>query len=309
MYSWRSSIVKAAPLAIIWLISTLFYLYQLLTGGLGHYDSQTYISLAKNILLNGGAAFAPGLDYRTLGYPTLLSFSILFFGTLGIPEIFAIFLFQTTIWTIVVMYAKAVVVNLFPKFAVPIAIALSANFFVSPYFSVSLTDATYVSIATMLFFWMWAQFSLQSSANKFTNLKRSVKPWFGVLLFSLALAVRPAALWLIAPLLFGLVGSLKKSQLGFKDALQSVLATLPIFWQAFLNLRTFGVFTPLPVADLGGSQLIWGIQNVKYATWLGSGSPANYYPSLDIIGPQDATGLEWYFKHPLLAARLIFTSS
>ena len=52
-----------------------------------------------------------------------------------------------------------------------------------------------------------------------------------------------------------------------------ILGAAPLYIQIMLNVTNYRIIRFLPVADLGGMQIIWGIKYIKYATWLGGGDP------------------------------------
>ena len=91
-----------------------------------------------------------------------------------------------------------------------------------------------------------------------------------------------------------------------KSVGETLLGALPVIFQSLIQWFKYGQFTPLPVSDLGAKQIIWGIQNVKYATWHGKGdSPRNYYSSEKLIGVANPEGLSWYWENPIPALNLI----
>jgi hypothetical protein len=276
-----------------------FLLYQYSNGLLGHYDSGRYQEIATAITGGGGPFKIPGDQWRGFFYPTILAITQLIGSSIGIPPQLAVFILQLGVYIVVCLYILREMRSFASeKMVFRAHIVLGANLFVSPYFSLTLTDSLYTSMALAMIFWAW------------TKLNESTKPkiWPGVLFFSLAVAIRPAAMWLLFPLLIAVVVLLYRGKIPLiREAILSVIALAPLAFQSAVNFRNFGVFSPLPVADLGGSQVKWGVENVKYATWTGPGSAANFYPSSSFIGPYDGSGVFWYLQNPIEAMRLIFT--
>jgi hypothetical protein len=66
-------------------------------------------------------------------------------------------------------------------------------------------------------------------------------------------------------------------------ALVGVVAALPLLPQLGLNLWAHGVFSPLLVNSLYEQQLAWGLQNLKYATFVLRDHPA--YPAVFYANP------------------------
>jgi hypothetical protein len=187
-----------------------------------------------------------------------------------------------------------------------VIIGLGLNIFVSPYLSVGLTDSVYTALTLMFAVWITLYASTTGRRSVFT----------GLLLASLALVIRPAAIWLFIPLLVVIIvfairrakfwNLTRASLVRAGRALFVALAgTLPILSQSFIQYFKFGVFSPLPASDLGGNQVIWGIKYIKYASWVGDGPRPNYYPSEELIGPQNPEGISWYWENLFHAFQLL----
>jgi len=288
------------PVLLLLSISVFFLISQFNGNQLFFYDANGYQAIADQIRVGGGAFAIAGNDLRAYFYPSLLSIAQLFGANLGIPFFVSTFLFQTGVYLWVVWYLQRGIKSLYgPAKAFTATLLMSLNFFVAPYFSVSLTDSLYNSFALALIFWAWFQLAKPENGTL----------WPGFLFFSLALAIRPAAVWLVAPLLLTTLFLLKEKKGGIrlaKDIPLAIIGTAPIIWQSLINLKNFGVFSPFPVQDLGGGQINGGLTFVKYSTWTGPGHPSNYYSSASIIGEYDGSGLAWYLANPLEAVQLLF---
>ena len=286
-------------ISLLTLFGIYFFYYQATNIGLLWWDAGQYQSLSSRILFEGGPFRAEGDPLRGYFYPTLLAVFQFLGSVVALPPEVSTFLLQLAgylgVMTFLVKSTRFNHVELKTKLLI---LVLSLNVFIAPYFSVSLTDSLYTSMALGLIFWSWTQLT------KSTNLSI----WPGIFFFSAALAIRPAALWLLPPLIFTIVALLRtNTNINLRRELPLwFLSAAPLLWQSAVNLRNFGQFTPLPISDLGGSQIQWGIGNVKYATWTGDGSAANYYPSTSLVGEYDGGGLSWYLTNPIDSLQLLY---
>ena len=271
-----------------------------------------------------GAGDFPADQTRTSSYPILLLFTLALGKILGVAGPESVFMLHLSIWWVAISYTHFSlgkllrITKLSPssqslqqmrtKFGRNIVvIILGLNIFVSPYLSVGLTDSIYTSLTLMFVVW----------ATRYAS-----NPWggasifTGLLLASLALVIRPAAIWLFIPLVFVFViASLGKARVWNseragvprvgKALFLAGAASLPIIIQSSIQYLKFGVFSPLPAGHLGLTQVVWGVEYVKYATWFGDGEPQNYYPSEELIGPQTPEGISWYLQNLFPAIQLL----
>lgn len=289
----------ALGLVPITLLSVYFFYYQATTIGLLWHDSAGYQFFASRILLEGGPFGAEGDPLRGYFYPTLLAVFQFLGSVLALPPEMSTFLLQLGAYIGVMMYlVKSNSLNQIESKTKYLILVLSLNIFISPYFSVTLTDSLYTSLALGLILWAWTQLT------KPTN----VAIWPGILFFSTALAVRPAALWLVIPLLIAIVQILRtNANVNLRRELPLwALSTTPLIWQSAVSFKNFSQFQPFPITDLGGSQIRWGIEFVKYATWTGDGSARNFYLSRSIVGDYDGSGLSWYLTNPIESVQLLY---
>jgi hypothetical protein len=263
-------------------------------------DANQYLDLAERINTQGLAEVKESL--RTFGYPWVLSLIVKAAKLLNLPSGFLIFLVQISAYFIVVVFITNHLGKESKKLAGSVYIALCANIFLLPYLGISLTDSLYTSIALALLV-------ILMKKNIFDE--RSAKIQFGKVLFvtfllSMVITIRPAGIWLAVPigyLLFSL-WLFQKNKWTFLIAV--LLGTFPIQIQVVLNTINFNAVTFLPVADLGNAQIKWGIENFKYATWLGAGKAQNFYPSFPIIDSSSSElGLKWYLANPANAFKLL----
>jgi hypothetical protein len=87
-----------------------------------------------------------------------------------------------------------------------------------------------------------------------------------------------------------------------------LLALTPLFLQIWINYSKFNSMTFLPASDLGSAQISWGIEQLKYGTWLGGGPPQNFYPANKLIEvPLNRADLNisWYFSNIVEALKLV----
>jgi hypothetical protein len=288
------------------------------------YDAGQYLWLAMEY----GQAFLgrsdfPLLPLRTSAYPLFLLFVINLGGAFSLAPAESVFVIQLLVWWLAISsvhfgFGRFLSVTgsssdnpskqVRAKFGRDImVIVLGLNIFISPYLSVGLTDSVYTSIALMFVVWVTLYASkVEVGAGLFT----------GLFLASLALVIRPAAVWLfiimaVVVALFALSrarvwssGRFSPNRVG-KAFLVFTFGSSPVVIQSVIQYLKFGVFSPLPAADLGGSQVLWGIANVKYATWLGEGPAGNFYPSSELIGPQSPEGISWYWENLVPALQLL----
>lgn len=230
------------------------------------YDADGYLSLGLRFE-NEGITSVPS-DLRTFGYPWVLAQVSRLAEIFILPPIIVVLVVQLLIYAASVLVATRLAAQVSIRLASVVYLSLCLNIFVVPYFSVTLTDSIYTSIALMLFVGVGAAES---------RVRRDRGVTFGwvliaTLLFSVALVIRPAAIWLGPPLIAYLVSLVLRRRVQTPSAIAAVfLGSSPLMVQIFLNLKHFGVLSIFPTYDLGASQIRWGIENIKYATWLGGG--------------------------------------
>lgn len=275
--------------------SFYFYIDQMLTPRCC--DSGHYFQLAKDIKTNGILNFKDSL--RSFGYPWFLQFIIQISEFAKIPFVLLLCVFQSTLYLFFAIFAF----NRFKqnvKIASVIYLLLCSNIFLLPYFSFTLTDSLYTTVT------LFVLMLVSTSTQGIPVLRVEVKLFLLTLLVSWAIVLRPVAVWLFMPMLIYFLNCISHKNL-LRLCLAVTCGLLPLFVQILINAYHFDVISFLPVIDLGNSQLIWGIENFKYATWLGTPIQGNFYPTDAFVNTANSNlGLKWYFLNIVDAVKLLF---
>ncbi|MFN7709731.1 MAG: hypothetical protein ACK5O7_02045 [Holosporales bacterium] len=240
---------------------------------------------------------------RTFAYPWVLSFLIGLANLTRLPEAFIIFFFQTTSYFLTSAWVAKQLLWHSRKLSAFVYLALCSNVFIMPYLGITLTDAIYTSLvlgATAIL--SRAQYyPKEQGKNTFSHY------FTPLILFTTALVIRPASVWLSLPIaVWILFSSFERKHLN-KLTFATLVASIPLLIQITINTLAFKTVTFFPASNLGSAQLVWGIENIKYATWLGNGAPQNNYFSknlVNIVGAGDP--IKWYISHPFQGIKLIF---
>jgi hypothetical protein len=264
-------------------------------------DAVSYAGIAAH--LDSIGFLKSQIPLRTFAYPLFLSGVAKISAVYGIKYPLVIFILQLSIYIVAVanvmlLIAEKITSNVLKSVLLSL---LCCNIYVAPYVSVALTDSLYLSLCLIV---LTNICRLLSNVESKFNLMATT-----VFLTALAIVVRPAAIWLVGPLIFCLsvlVISKKTDYLRLISAL--AIAAIPLGVQIFINYNKFDVFTFFPATDLGAAQIEWGIKNLKYATWMGDGVQPNYYPSNSLInitpGESGFTAM-WYFNNALDSTKLV----
>lgn len=291
--------VFATGILVLYLFSFLFFVEQILNPPCC--DANQYLSFARFINDNGILALKDKV--RTFFYPWILSLIVSIANTVKLPELFLIFFFQVNLYLLVVVYVAN---HFFSKKMILgkiVFIALCANIFLSPYFGITLTDCLYTALSLLVCV-MLMQYGCcdELKCSQVFNIIFSI-----IFVTSLAIVTRPAAIWMIVPVSFWLICTFFGRKILPIFLLALFVGLLPLWIQVILNAMNFKVISFLPIYDLGSSQIKFGIENLKYATWLGIGSAQNFYPSSPIVNSSDSIiGISWYFQNPFEGMKLLF---
>lgn len=264
-------------------------------------DANHYLELANRYL---GDGLAVDEALRTYAYPWFLAGILQLGRWLEIESGLPVFLLQLGFYYLAALAVVRVADDSSPRLATGLYLALCANIFVLPYTAVTLTDSLYTSLALALLAW-----TLKLETLPATLPGRAAAGWALAGLFGLTLAIeiRPAALWLTAPVAMALL-RFGRHRRGSVATLLTLLivGAVPLYPQIALNWLHHRSLSPLPVTDLQSQQIAWGIHHIKYATWLGDPPAANPYPASPLVAPGDGPyDLSWYPRHPLEAAKLL----
>ncbi|GHY71448.1 hypothetical protein VCSRO25_2834 [Vibrio cholerae] len=270
------------------IISFFFYFYTLTHPVCC--DANEYINLANSIHDSGLESFRD--QVRTWGYPWLLSILISFSKIVHLPFNLIVFFFQIVFYYFsILFFCKSIASLGINRNTVSfIYLFLCLNFFAIPYSIVTLTDSVYLTLSLLFF------------SQVFTLFRNDIRDKTNILLWALfiiccSVAIRPAAIWMTIPYVYLWLFYFSKGGVNFiKFTALSVFSSFPIVLQLIINISQFGKYSIFPVIDLGSLQIKWGIEYLKYGTWLGGGPPQNYYPSSALIDNTDSDiGVVWYF--------------
>lgn len=262
------------------------------------YDAGLYLELAST-----GQAFREADELRTWAYPWFLAQVLSLAGLISLPNLLIVTVSQTAIyWTSSYFLVRSInSENDYLRIAT--LWMLSLNFYVAPYHSVTLTDSLYTSLTLLV---IGVLLRLQDQHNSENQV---VLLWAAASLgASFAIVVRPAALWLLLPVIVVFVTTSIQNPKRVPANLAALIFGYSLLGvQIWLNGRAFGHYSFLPHRNLGGSQLRWGVENYKYSTWAGESPGGLKYPSSVQSLKADQTGLDWYVSNPIEAMILLIT--
>ena len=284
---------------LLFVIGFMFFIEQILFPPCC--DADQYLKLAR--ISNAKGIIAVQVPSLTFAYPWILSLIIEFSNIINLPEKFLIFLAQISAYYLALVIVSNIIKDYSRKLATAIYLALCVNIFAIPYTGITLTDSLYTSLAIVLFGGMMKIEHLQKSEK----VLPSKWIFWGTFLLSLSITIRPAAIWLFAPAFFCLAKLIWMRSIAISNVLLAViLGAAPLYIQIMLNVTNYRIIRFLPVADLGGMQIIWGIKYIKYATWLGGGDPQMFYTSGSLIKTHgELLNIWWYFNNPIDAVKLL----
>lgn len=251
----------------------------------------------KNALtINSDGIDAVEEPLRTFVYPWLLS--VLVFANQGInlPIILLVFVMQISVYYLAVFGICHLAKEYSIKLSETIYLALCANFFVIPYFGVTLPDSLHTSISILLITWI-----MLTETQKKLEIK-----WIFIatLLLSLTITIHPSAIWLIVPVSYCWVRLLWRRSMGILSFfLGLLLGGIPLYIQIIMNSIDFNTVSLFPLTNLGNHTIKLGIENIKYVNWLGKD---NFYSSANLINLLSGEhSLSWYFDGPIDSLKLL----
>ncbi len=297
--SSKNMILMMAAITVMAAISYYFFLFQQKYPPCC--DAVSYAAIAANTSKLG--FLESQIPLRTFAYPLFLSAVAKVSAISSINSSLLVFMFQFGLYV-------AALLNVMSFFATKIKsgagktsmlLLLCCNVYIAPYIAIGLTDSVYASLCIIVVTNICRLFS--SIDVKYDAVCATA------FLAALAIVVRPTAIWLVGPLLFYfaiLVLSRKVNY--FKLAVVAAIAGIPLGIQIFINFTKFDVFTFFPATDLGKAQVEWGIQHLKYGTWMGGGAQPNYYPSSElirVIPGESGLSVMWYFNNIIDGLKLV----
>jgi hypothetical protein len=289
--------VSAAYASLAFLLSLLFLFVQVSYPACC--DADQYVALGKLYAEKGIAANSSDAAVRTYFYPLVIGYLYKTSAYLMLPLNIVVFFIQFALYIFVVNKYVSVISIEFPIYRI-VQGALLFNLFVYPFFSLTLTDSIYTSLVIL---WIYATIRMTNTVSQGMPQRWSLSV-IGLpgLLSSVIFVVRPAGLWVVATMAVMYIWFLFKTN-SWKDRILifSVIAgcmAFPLTPQIYINILNYGRVTPFPTFDLGAAQLQWGIENIKYGTYLGGGNPQVFYHNPFYVSGQ---GLDWYFNNPIEA--------
>lgn len=286
-------------LLLVWIIGFIFYIEQICRPAT--YDAVQYWEIARDYNIQG--IMDARQEVRTFVYPWILSLVLKVSNIFNLPKSFLLYITQNLIYFLSILGVTNVIFKYSKHCATLLYIMLCANFFVLPYIGISLSDALYTCLCLMLFAWMINLEHIQKSIQKISITWVFV----GIGIMSVAIAMRPAAIWLALPTFYCLIKAIFNKKINLFDFLIGMmLGAIPLYIQIAINVTNFKVVSFLPVIDLGALQIKWGIENIKVSAWLGGdAAPLNYYPAGNLITMPSEFNILWYFKNPVDAIKLL----
>lgn len=262
-------------------------------------DADDFAALGKIYAEKGIIANSSYASLRTYFYPLIVGYFYRASMFLQLPLIIVVFLSQFALYIYAVNKLVSVI-NTEPLILRFVHAALIFNLFAYPFFSLTLTDSIYNSLVIL---WFFAIIRLIKTDGETTQTGHYLSViGLPALLSSIILVVRPAGLWVSATTLIIYVWILfqtasRKDRVVLLSVLAGCLA-LPLIPQIYINMVNYGKVTVFPPDDIGSAQFQWGIENIKYGTYLGGGEARMFYRNPFYVTGQ---GLEWYFQNPVSA--------
>ncbi|UVF18357.1 hypothetical protein HPT29_017815 [Microvirga terrae] len=271
-------------------------------------DSGGYVSIAVNFLANGFNS--PYGDVRTYGYPAFLQL-VGWLSKGGYHDIVAIApIVQAAVYLASAIWLCVEIGRRNQGLANAVFIGLLLNVVSINFLAYTLTEGLTVVTVILLTVVALRAEEAESQISKFAWLA------IGTALASFAVMVRPAnipvfGVWTVTGLLQCSVeyGGKKRLLALATFAIQAVVISLLIFSpQIIYNYNTYGKLTFFPAYELGAKQTKWGIEILKYETfvafdngrWWAVG--VRYLNPFYDFGPIPAEPVKWYFQNPLAAA-------
>ncbi|RZA07643.1 MAG: hypothetical protein EOO68_03135 [Moraxellaceae bacterium] len=280
-------------------ITYYFYLYQHTYPPCC--DAVSYLGIAASIDNKG--FLESQVPLRTFAYPLLLISLAKISALSTIKYSFLMLTFQFIFYMVAILNALSFFGASLKSTSARIILLLvmCTNIYLAPYIALALTDSIYVSLCLIVITNICKLFSKNDVNYRLICIT--------VFLALLAIVIRPTAVWLVAPLVFYVMMLIFSKRISYFSLIGALaVAALPLFIQIWINSVRFGAFTFFPATDLGSAQIDWGINNIKYATWMGNGASQNYYPSsklITVVNEGAKFTIDWYFNNILDGMKLV----
>lgn len=261
------------------------------------YDAGQYSRMARDIAEHGLFARFSASGLRTYGYPVLLSFVVSAADLIGVGFRDLLFVLQFACYLGACLLFREALTRLSPLAARIAFCGMLVNPFVLIYMPEPLTESlSVILLIVAASCWLMAH-----------QGRGGIWPLVvGTMVSGFALMVRPANLFLAVAWLLGALVIVRRAQLPRTRALVTIACVvaalmLPMLPQLAYNVLRFGRWTPLTAQDLGGMQMVWGIEDLKYATAMPPNPEArvhylNPFVAGTTIDPQAPA--RWYIDNP-----------
>ncbi len=294
--------VEWLTLALAALIAHGFY-WRIVSYPSACCDAQRYLDAAEELVRNGLFSKFQGSNFRTYGYPWVLSFLLRLSRRTGVDWGLLIFELQLLLHLASALFVRGAVLRLAPARAALVSAALALNPFVLSYAPETLTESISISLTTFAIGLWMRQLAAEAADGGWRVLVA------GGLVVGLAVMIRPANVYLAASWLLATVATALTTRGGrTRAALASLLSVtclmVPMLPQLANNIRHYGRPTPLVVFSGMSSGHWMGIRNLKYATALPVPGLRVLYENPFAAGTtiDRSRPLAWYGAHPLAGA-------
>ena len=265
------------------------------------WDATSYFDIAKDIADRGLLRKFHGSDFRTYGYPFVLSIVLRAAALAGVSFVLLLFELQFLAYCGAAFLLRRALAPVSARAARITFCALLVDYYALIYTPESLTESlslTLLIVATAAWVTLW---------------RAGLAVWpviAGSAAVGFAFMVRPANAFMVAVWVFGFLWLvLRDRPRPARAALLLVLLVtamaLPIAPQVRTNAMYYGKLSPMVSVDLGQLQQSLGAQNLKYATALPPVSRAPVYynnPFYEGTTIDEASPWSWYVLYPLRAA-------
>jgi hypothetical protein len=291
-------------------ICSVVFAYLLFLGGKQglYFDAQGYYTLGQEIAKAGLFSFSDST--RTYGYPLFIAICWTFTNHVSSTVRFVIFNAQLGIFLAVCFFASRVVHSVFKS--IEFSLATYASLVINPFLLIYTTEVLADFLSAVLAFLAVLLAVVPPRGCKgdkvapgtVDRVKSNGIAWsafFSFLSAGSAAIVRPASVSLIAALIIiWAIRLIVFREMTIRTLVLMVVGlSIPFVPQLINNYREYHQIQPLIVRDLYSEQLVWGMEYLKYNTFVSPGDSevlAYLNPFFDL---SIATPTEFLVKRPL----------
>ena len=284
-----------ACVAVAVVVAHAFLIHELLYPSA--WDATVYVDIGRDIAEHGLLRVYYGSEFRTYGYPLLVSLVLRAADATGVSFVVLLFALQLLAYVAAAVFLRKALAPASPKTARIAFCGLLLNYYVLIYTPASLTES--LSLTLLVTAAAWWVLLWRKGLNAWPLLA-------GGLTVGFALVVRPANAYLLAAWAFGVVVLfLRQRPAPVRAALLAAVAAtgivLPVGPQVGFNAVYYGNLTPFVAIDLGHWQQILGIRNIKYGTAMPPVPEARIRynnPLFNGTSMSTTAPLRWYVDYP-----------